>query len=52
MDTLWYWVVLVVTVFLTLCLPGLLWEFYKQIKKDFFNEGKGSDLYDNDKENK
>ena len=37
---LYWWVVLVVTIFLALCLPGLLIEFYKQIMEEFFNKDK------------
>ena len=38
METFWWWVVLIGTVFIALCLPGLIWEFIQQIKKDFFDK--------------
>ena len=38
METLWWWIVLIGTIILALCIPGLVLEFIKQIKKDFFDK--------------
>tara|TARA_Y100001938_G_C7887518_1_gene328159 strand:+ start:348 stop:473 length:126 start_codon:yes stop_codon:yes gene_type:complete len=38
METLWWWIVLIGTIFLALCIPGLIAEFIKQIKEDFFDK--------------
>ena len=38
METFWWWVVLIGTIFIAMCLPGLILEFIKQIKKDFFDK--------------
>ena len=48
METLYWWVVLILTVIAALSLPGLILEFIKQVKRDFFNKGKGSDFFKND----
>ena len=37
-SNIWWWIVLIVTVILAMGLPGLVQEFIKQIKKDFFDK--------------